>query len=57
MWKIARGTDAFAHAKGHGHYKATGTIYGVTGTSGCSFSSPTGTIVVNASGKVNGTIS
>ena len=57
VWKIARGTGAFVHAKGHGHYKATGTINGVAGTSGCDFSAPTGTIVVNASGKVNGTIS
>jgi hypothetical protein len=56
-WKIARGTGSFAHAKGHGHYKATGTIHGVTSASGCDFSAPTGTIIVTATGKVNGTIS
>lgn len=56
-WQITRGTGVFAHAKGRGHYKATGTILGVQGTSGCDFSAPTGSITVTATGKVNGTIS
>src|SRR6185437_15988494 len=52
VWKIARGTGAFAHAKGQGHYKATGTINGVHATNGCDFHAPTGTIAVTATGKV-----
>jgi hypothetical protein len=56
VWTIARGTGAFAHAKGHGRYKATGTVNGVHGTSGCDFHAPTGMITVTATGKVNGTI-
>ncbi len=52
VWKITSGTGAFAHAKGKGHYKATGTIQGVSGTNGCDFSAPTGTITVTATGKV-----
>jgi hypothetical protein len=54
VWKITRGTDAFAKAKGHGHYKATGTIQGVQGTKGCDFSAPTGSITVTATGTVSG---
>jgi hypothetical protein len=52
LWTIARGTGAYAHAKGHGHYKATGTIQGVHNDATCIFKSPTGTIVVTADGKV-----
>ena len=52
VWKIAKGTGAYATAKGHGHYKATGTIQGTHTDSGCDFTTPTGTIVVTATGKV-----
>ena len=53
VWVITHGTGAFKHARGHGKYKATGTIQGVQGTSGCDFSAPTGSITVTAKGKVN----
>jgi hypothetical protein len=53
VWKIARGTDAYANAKGHGHFKATGTIQGAHTETGCDFTAPTGTIVVTAKGKVS----
>ena len=56
FWQIRRGTGTFAHAKGQGHYKATGTVNGVQGTSGCDFTAPTGTITVTATGHVNGKI-
>ena len=52
VWKIAKGTGAYATAKGHGHYKATGTIQGTHTDSGCDFTTPTGTIAVTATGKV-----
>ena len=52
VWKIVHGTGAFVRASGHGHYKATGTIQGTMGTSGCDFSAPTGTITVIATGRV-----
>jgi hypothetical protein len=54
VWKIVRGTGAFAHAKGQGHYKATGTLQGVAGSNGCDFSAPTGTITITATGRVKG---
>jgi hypothetical protein len=56
LWQIRRGTGTFAHARGEGHYKATGTINGVQGMSGCDFTAPTGTITVTATGHVNGKI-
>jgi hypothetical protein len=52
IWKIVSGTGDFAHSKGHGHYKATGTIQGAVVTGGCDFSAPTGTITVTATGRV-----
>ena len=52
VWKIVKGTGDFAHAKGHGHYKATGTIQGTVVTGGCDFSAPTGTITITAVGRV-----
>jgi hypothetical protein len=52
LWKIAKGTGDFATAKGHGHFKATGTIQGTQTGAGCDFTTPTGTIVVTAKGKV-----
>ena len=54
VWKIVRGTGDFAHTKGHGHYKATGSIQGAVVTGGCDFSAPTGTITVVATGRVKG---
>jgi hypothetical protein len=56
VWQIRKGTGTFAHAKGQGHYKATGTINGVQGTNGCDFTAPTGTITVTATGHVNGKV-
>lgn len=53
VWKIVRGTGAYEHAKGHGHFKATGTIQGTKTATGCDFKAPTGTIVVTAKGKVS----
>jgi hypothetical protein len=52
VWKITKGTGSFVHSKGHGHYKATGTIQGAVVTGGCDFSAPTGTITVTAVGRV-----
>lgn len=52
VWKIVKGTGDFAHTKGHGHYKATGTIQGAVVTGGCNFSAPTGSITIVAKGRV-----
>jgi hypothetical protein len=52
LWRIAKGTGSYATAKGHGHFKATGTIQGAQTGTGCDFTTPTGTIVVTATGKV-----
>ena len=52
VWKIAKGTGSFVHAKGHGHYKASGTIQGAVVSGGCDFSAPTGSITITASGRV-----
>jgi hypothetical protein len=54
VWKIVKGTGSFVHTKGHGHYKAVGTIQGTAGTNGCDFSAPTGSITVTATGRVKG---
>ena len=54
VWKVVSGTGDFAHTKGHGHYKATGSIQGAVVTDGCDFSAPTGTITVVATGRVKG---
>jgi hypothetical protein len=55
VWKITSGTGAFAKAKGHGHLVATANVTGTPDTSkphGCDFSKLTGTITVDAKGRV-----
>jgi len=55
VWKIASGTGAFAKAKGHGHLVATANVTGTPDASkphGCDFSKLTGTITVDAKGRV-----
>ncbi len=57
VWKFRKGTGAFAKAKGAGHLVATATVTGTPDASkpkGCDLSQPTGTIVVNAKGRVKG---
>jgi hypothetical protein len=56
-WTIAKGTGAFATAKGVGHLLADATVTGTPDTSkphGCDFSHPTGSVVVQAKGHVKG---
>jgi hypothetical protein len=56
-WKITKGTGAFAKAKGHGHLVANANVTGTPDASkpnGCDFSHLTGTITVNAQGRVKG---
>jgi hypothetical protein len=56
-WIITTGSGAFANVKGHGHLTATATVTGTPDASkpkGCDLSSPTGTVVVNAKGRVKG---
>jgi hypothetical protein len=55
VWKITTGTGTFANVKGAGHLVATATVTGTPDQSkpnGCDLSNPTGTIVVNAKGRV-----
>lgn len=53
---LAGGTGAYAHATGRGTFTVTSTIVGAHDSSsaqGCSFKSPTGTTVVDATGHVS----
>ena len=55
VWKIVSGTGAFAKAKGHGHLVANANVTGTpdaTKPNGCDFSKLTGTITVDAQGRV-----
>jgi hypothetical protein len=55
VWKITSGTGAFAKAKGHGHLVANANVTGTpdaTKKNGCDFSKLTGTITVDAKGRV-----
>ena len=55
VWKITTGTGAFAQAKGYGHLVATANVTGTPDASkphGCDFSKLTGTITVDAKGRV-----
>ena len=55
VWKIVRGTGALAKAKGHGHLVANANVTGTPDASrkgGCDFSHLTGTITVDAKGRV-----
>ena len=56
-WKIVSGTGALATAKGHGHLVANANVTGTPDASkpnGCDFSHLTGTITVDAKGRVKG---
>jgi hypothetical protein len=55
VWIITTGTGEFANVKGAGHLVATATVTGtpdLTKPNDCDLSNPTGTIVVNAKGRV-----
>jgi hypothetical protein len=55
VWILTRGTGTFENVKGGGHLVATATVTGIPDASkpdGCDLSNPTGTIVVNAKGRV-----
>lgn len=55
VWKIVRGTGAFEHARGHGHLVADADVTGTPDSSkprGCDFSHLTGTVTVDAKGRV-----
>ena len=54
-FRIKGGTGAYAKAKGHGKFTVTATIVGTKDASspkGCSFKTPTGTIVIDATATV-----
>ena len=56
-WVITKGTGALAKAKGAGHFVATTNATGTPDASkphGCDLSHPTGTVVVDAKGRVKG---
>ncbi len=54
-FQIKGGTGAYANAKGHGKFTVTSTIVGTKDAAspkGCSFKTPTGTIVIDATATV-----
>jgi len=57
VWKITSGTGAFANAKGEGRLVANASVTGTpdsTKPHGCDFSHLTGTVTVDAKGRVRG---
>ena len=55
VFKITKGTGAYEGAKGHGHFTVDVTATGTpdaNSPNGCDFSNPTGSAVVEATGRV-----